>query len=226
MPKIFNFLKNTHKAGDPIRYIPGPDDANKIANILQDIEGVGCQILKPKEANGRGWKIVVGDSDGTPPGAYTPPWGAAPLKRLFELQALTTTNFEISTTQTTSKAVGQPGRDKIVTVTAGTGMTLDGNHWQASAALAAASYIYLQVTSNTNADIIRATTLPSMATSADDTIPLYYFAWASSEIDVPNSIDLRNNYHMLPDRQTGTQYQGLFLDSNLLPAWDWPRFHS
>jgi hypothetical protein len=142
------------------------------------------------------------------------------------LQALTTTNFEISTAQTTSKAVGQPGRDKIVTVTAGTGMTLDGNHWQASASLAAASYIYLQVTSDTNADIVRATTLPTLATSADDTIPLYYFAFDAGAIDVANSIDLRGNYYTLPDRAGGYQYQVLTLDSNKLPLWDWPRFHA
>lgn len=62
--RIANFLKSTHKQGDPARGVPGARDANTIANILNDISGLGCRILKPMDRGGLGWRIVIdGGSD-------------------------------------------------------------------------------------------------------------------------------------------------------------------
>lgn len=75
MGRIFNWLKNTHKPGDPSRLVPSTADANRIANILQDIVGVGCRIDKPINNDGYGWRIIIdGSSDGDYPVGYEPPW--------------------------------------------------------------------------------------------------------------------------------------------------------
>lgn len=47
--------------GDPVRDVANVTDHNRVANILNDIQGVGCRIEKPVNGNGRGWKIIVGD---------------------------------------------------------------------------------------------------------------------------------------------------------------------
>ena len=57
--KIFNFLRNNFRAGEPLFHFCHPKWFNRVANILQGIEGVGCDIVKPQNAEGRGWKIVV-----------------------------------------------------------------------------------------------------------------------------------------------------------------------
>jgi hypothetical protein len=59
MSRLRTFLRNNYKAGDPVRVVANHTQANRIANILQDIEGYGCQIQKPTAHEGRGWKIVV-----------------------------------------------------------------------------------------------------------------------------------------------------------------------
>lgn len=46
-----------------------PRSWNRIANVLESIEGVGCRIEKTE--NGWGWQIVVGDgSDAEPPPGF------------------------------------------------------------------------------------------------------------------------------------------------------------
>tara|TARA_R110000751_G_scaffold138798_2_gene242493 strand:+ start:5114 stop:5917 length:804 start_codon:yes stop_codon:yes gene_type:complete len=62
MPAINGFLKSTHAPGDPSRGVPGAGDANTVANVLNDIQGVGCRIEKPMDRGGLGWHIVVDGS--------------------------------------------------------------------------------------------------------------------------------------------------------------------
>ena len=61
--KIRNWLKNTFKGGEPLRHYCRARWFNRVANVLQDIEGVGCIIRKPTDNEGRGWKIIVGEGD-------------------------------------------------------------------------------------------------------------------------------------------------------------------
>jgi len=42
-----------------------PRSWNRIANVLESIEGVGCRIEKTE--NGWGWQIIVGDGSDTEP---------------------------------------------------------------------------------------------------------------------------------------------------------------
>jgi hypothetical protein len=50
-----------------------PRSWNRIANVLESIEGVGCRIEKTE--NGWGWQIVVGDgSDAEPPPGFPDRW--------------------------------------------------------------------------------------------------------------------------------------------------------
>lgn len=73
MPAFRGFLKNSHKAGDPARGVPGAGDANTIANILQDIQGIGCRIEKPMGRGGMGWHVVVDGSTDISLGDYGSP---------------------------------------------------------------------------------------------------------------------------------------------------------
>ena len=56
------------KAGDPVRAVSNVEDHNRIANIWNTIEGIGCRIHKPLNGDGRGWAIIVdGSNDIVPP---------------------------------------------------------------------------------------------------------------------------------------------------------------
>ena len=59
MGKLRIFLRDNFKKGDPVRIVANHTQANRIANILNDIDGIGCRIEKPTRWDGRGWKIVV-----------------------------------------------------------------------------------------------------------------------------------------------------------------------
>lgn len=62
-----NFLK-IFWPEEPLRKVANVRQQNRIANILNDIKGVGCTIQKDYGREGRGWKIVVdGISSDEPP---------------------------------------------------------------------------------------------------------------------------------------------------------------
>lgn len=52
------FLK-TFRPGQMLREVLDRININRIYNILESIEGIGCTIEKPLDADGLGWKIVV-----------------------------------------------------------------------------------------------------------------------------------------------------------------------
>ena len=54
-----NFLFGKFKADDPLRKVANVKQANRIANILNDITGEGCHIDKPTNAEGLGWRVIV-----------------------------------------------------------------------------------------------------------------------------------------------------------------------
>jgi len=66
MAEIQDWLKTTHRPGDPARTVPSAEDANRIANVLQGISGIGCRIVKPIEFGGLGWKVIVDGSSDEP----------------------------------------------------------------------------------------------------------------------------------------------------------------
>ena len=76
---ITGWLKNTFRRGDPLRHVSNHVQANRIANVLLDLQGIGCRVEKPTHAEGRGWRIIVDGStdqpfpDGVP--SYLPPNG-------------------------------------------------------------------------------------------------------------------------------------------------------
>lgn len=51
-----------YKPGDPVRLVANVEETNRVHRILDDVQGIGCRIEKPRNANGRGWRIIV---DGT-----------------------------------------------------------------------------------------------------------------------------------------------------------------
>ena len=71
------FLRSDFLTGDPVRVTAEHGQQNKIANILKDIEGIGCRVQKPTGADGLGWRIIIdGNSDDTYPPGMGPPWSA------------------------------------------------------------------------------------------------------------------------------------------------------
>jgi hypothetical protein len=77
MGALHNYLRNNFQPGEWLGRFCNPKQHNRIANILQDIQGVGLRIVKPTDQEGRGWRIINdGTSDILPP-LYTPPEGRA-----------------------------------------------------------------------------------------------------------------------------------------------------
>jgi hypothetical protein len=71
------FLR-TFGPGMPVRVVAGWRNLTRIANVLQDLAGVGCRVEKPTNAEGFGWKIVIdGSSDVPLPDGFPRPfpWG-------------------------------------------------------------------------------------------------------------------------------------------------------
>ena len=71
MSVLHFFLKRFH-AGDPVAKVADIDNMNRIANILEGIQGMGCHIEKPTNAEGKDWTIVVDGytSDIPPPPGF------------------------------------------------------------------------------------------------------------------------------------------------------------
>ena len=84
------WLKNWFKRGDPLRAMPGWRWCNRVANVLNDFQGVNCRIEKPLEGEGRGWRVIVDGSSDEDTG-IDPPWGVnyAIDPRTHEIQTLT-----------------------------------------------------------------------------------------------------------------------------------------
>lgn len=62
-----------YKPEDPLRKVCNVDQQNKIANVLNTIQGVNCRIVKT--ASGLGWTIIVdGGSDVIPDDGNAEGW--------------------------------------------------------------------------------------------------------------------------------------------------------
>jgi hypothetical protein len=57
--KLFHFLKNNFKPGDPLWAHGSASWKNRVANVLQDCEMIGGHIEKPAHLDGKAWKWVV-----------------------------------------------------------------------------------------------------------------------------------------------------------------------
>lgn len=70
---ILNWLK-TFSPEAPLRRVCNVVQMNRIANVLNNIEGVNCRIDKPTHAEGRNWKIIVDGTTDIAPDENTPGW--------------------------------------------------------------------------------------------------------------------------------------------------------
>lgn len=73
----------TYAPGTPVRQVANVEENNRIRNILNDIQGVGCRIEKPRGANGLGWRIIVDnrtDLDPIPDSSVGSDTGQIPVK--------------------------------------------------------------------------------------------------------------------------------------------------
>lgn len=73
---VLNGFLKRFRANQAINLLCSAQHHNRVANILEGIEGIGCHIEKPTNADGKGWKIVCdGTSDGDGPPASPLPSG-------------------------------------------------------------------------------------------------------------------------------------------------------
>jgi len=75
--KIFghNFLRSNFTKGSPLRLTAGHRQTNRVANVLKNIEGIGCRIVKSTESDGKDWYVIVdGGSDLPYPDGVSPLW--------------------------------------------------------------------------------------------------------------------------------------------------------
>jgi hypothetical protein len=75
MPRLLghNFLKSNWKEGDPLRAVANARQANRGANVLKYVQGMGISIDKPVDAEGKNWVIR---NDGSSDIELPPTWQA------------------------------------------------------------------------------------------------------------------------------------------------------
>jgi hypothetical protein len=69
---LVNYIRS-FRPGAPVNKVANTRDHNRIANILNDLQGVNCRVVKPLDKEGLGWRIVVDkSSDIEPPDGKSP----------------------------------------------------------------------------------------------------------------------------------------------------------
>lgn len=141
MSVLANWLRNNFKQGDPTRIVADHLQANRIANILQDIQGLGCRIEKPTDADGRGWKIIIdGSSDITPPDGYEFPGGSRIDQ--FDVNFAVTAGYVTVRAGTVAKQQGNTEYHFGMTVDGG-GSSEDPANFQTLGPISSNTYIFL-----------------------------------------------------------------------------------
>lgn len=80
MGELKNFLRNNFRPGEWLGQFCTPRQHNRIANVLQGIQGVNCRIEKPTNHEGRDWRVIIdGGSDVSTD--ITPPWVSGDFNR-------------------------------------------------------------------------------------------------------------------------------------------------
>lgn len=99
------------KGGDPVRKTAGATHQNRISNILNDVRGIGCRVVKPTNAEGRNWKIIVdGSSDEELPEGYVNPFASSLPRWDQVLDAATGTDMQSDTDNTDALTIGEFNR--------------------------------------------------------------------------------------------------------------------
>jgi len=69
----FQNILRLFKPGAPVNQVANVKDHNFLANVINDLQGVGCRVVKPTQHGGKGFRIVVdGTSDIVPPDGRYP----------------------------------------------------------------------------------------------------------------------------------------------------------
>jgi hypothetical protein len=187
---IINWLR-TWLPETPLRLVANVRQMNRIANILNNIQGVNCRIEKPTNAEGKGWLIIVdGSSDvkATDGNDIPNPFegsGSSETpthKTLFEIYDVAATTLKVRGHAQAVRLFGVP-----YTVTAGSaGAALD-----ADITISGNTYLWINVDLGTShtATLEAGASIPD---GDDDSFPfpLWYIAFASGSIDQANSLYL------------------------------------
>jgi hypothetical protein len=71
-----DFLRSDYLENAPVRSTANLVNAKRIPDILKHIQGMGCQVLKPVDAEGKNWVISLYGTDIQPPPGVDDPWTA------------------------------------------------------------------------------------------------------------------------------------------------------
>lgn len=71
-----NFLRSNFVGGDPLRSTASAKQQNTVANVLKNIQGLGCRIEKPTDQRGKNWAIIIDGSSDLPLPDGVAPFGA------------------------------------------------------------------------------------------------------------------------------------------------------
>jgi hypothetical protein len=114
MGELKNFLRNNFRPGEWLGQFCTPRQHNRIANVLQGIQGVNCRIDKPTNHEGRDWRVIIdGSSDIISDGNPTPPWEltnidqfrAIQVKDQYKLYLKWSTAMDVAPTDTEGSAI-------------------------------------------------------------------------------------------------------------------------
>lgn len=89
--RLRGFLRR-FRPGDPVAKVCDTQHHNRVAQILEDIQGMGCRVLKPTD--GSPWFIIVDGTSDTPMAdgstpRIVPPYQPAESADGYENQVLT-----------------------------------------------------------------------------------------------------------------------------------------
>jgi len=187
MAALHNFLRNNFRPGEWIGRICGPIWGNRVANVLQDVQGIGCRWYKPTDQEGRGWRVIFdGSSDVQLPPGWVWPWDTK-YKGLFSIHFVAADEFSITGyNKELSGGVYMVGVQKTEIV-AGTGLTWADDTWQSGTIEDGTQQaVWLEMDRQTTVVTIMAGSDFPDGTSGKyaytEIVPLWFFTWDTDRI--------------------------------------------
>lgn len=183
----------------PLQHFSRGDSIRLRADFLETIrnmlEGLTVQFTNDESAwvgapqqNGKGWTIFI------------PKASSGQYLRPFDLTEISADNFKISNALA-DQAVWYRGK-RVDSIIAGSGLTFDTDHWEATAAITESQYVWIEMDNSNAGETTIVMGSDMQATPPDprydyiEVIPLWYFPFADSKITAAGIGDLRGSFRL------------------------------
>jgi len=191
-----NFLRSNFTRVSPLHWFGRHLQENRIANILKDIEGIGCHVSKPTNADGRGWMIVNdGRSDVPLPPGFPMPYNSR--SGLFAVHSYGLDRYAITGyNKELTGGVYMVGA-QVGTITAGNGLAFVNDTWECTdIADDTHQAVWLEMDRKTNyVTIISGQDFPDGRDSKyayTEIVPLWFFKWDTDSEKITTIYDMRH----------------------------------